>query len=67
MFYCDSSNRRPVSRNYESLHDPNAEYTMRELSGVTVGATATRGGGRDGKVTDVQCTMVAGETLFDDG
>ena len=36
-----------MSRNYESLHDPNAEYTMRELSSGTMGVTATRGGDRD--------------------
>jgi gluconate/galactonate dehydratase len=49
-----------MSRNYESLHDPNAEYTMRELSAETMGVTGTRGGGRDVEITDVQTTMVDG-------
>ncbi|PHQ46860.1 hypothetical protein DJ68_04985, partial [Halorubrum sp. C3] len=49
-----------MSRNYESLHDPNAEYTMRELSAETMGTTGTRGGGRDVEITDVQTTMVDG-------
>ncbi|OYR94262.1 enolase, partial [Halorubrum sp. E3] len=49
-----------MSRNYESLHDPNAEYTMRELSAETMGATGSRGGGRDVEITDVQTTMVDG-------
>jgi gluconate/galactonate dehydratase len=45
---------------YASLHDPNAEYTMRELSGETMGVRAKRGGGRDVEITDVQTTMVDG-------
>ncbi len=45
---------------YDTLHDPNAEYTMRELSSETMGVTGTRGGGRDVKITDVQTTMVDG-------
>ena len=45
---------------YGSLHDPNAEYTMRELSAGTMGVTAERGGGRDVEITDVQTTMVDG-------
>ncbi|PSQ05575.1 enolase [Halobacteriales archaeon QS_6_71_20] len=49
-----------MSRNYESLHDPNAEYTMRELSAEAMDVTAKRGGGRDVEITDVQCTMVDG-------
>ena len=49
-----------MSRDYESLHDPNAEYTMRDLSADTMGVTAKRGGGRDVEITDVQTTMVDG-------
>lgn len=45
---------------YTRLHDPNAEYTMRDLSGETMDCTATRGGGRDVEITDVQTTMVDG-------
>ena len=48
-------------RDYSTLHDPNAEYTMRDLSGDTMGVTADRGGGpRDLEITDVQTTMVDG-------
>jgi len=47
-------------REYGDLADPNAEYTMQELSAETVGATAKRGGGRDVEITDVQTTMVDG-------
>jgi len=46
--------------NYENLHDPNAEYTMRDLSAETMGLSAKRGGGRDVEITDVQTTMVDG-------
>ena len=46
--------------NYDSLHDPNAEYTMRELSAETMGVTGERGGSRDVEITDVQTTMVDG-------
>jgi gluconate/galactonate dehydratase len=49
-----------MGRNYADLHDPNAEYTMRELSAETMGVRAKRGGGRDVAITDVQCTMVDG-------
>ena len=49
-----------MSRDYESLHDPNAEYTMRELSAETMETTGARGGGRDVEITDVQTTMVDG-------
>jgi gluconate/galactonate dehydratase len=49
-----------MSRTYGSLHDPNAEYTMRELSAETMGVRAKRGGGRDVAITDVQCAMVDG-------
>jgi len=45
---------------YADLHDPNAEYTMRDLSAETMGVTAKRGGGRDVEITDVQTTMVDG-------
>jgi len=49
-----------MGRDYATLHDPNAEYTMRELSAETMGVTAKRGGGRDVEITDVQTTMVDG-------
>jgi gluconate/galactonate dehydratase len=45
---------------YTRLHDPNAEYTMRDLSAETMECTAKRGGGRDVEITDVQTTMVDG-------
>ncbi|AGB38894.1 mandelate racemase/muconate lactonizing enzyme family protein [Natronococcus occultus] len=45
--------------NYRELHDPNAEYTMRDLSAETMGLTADRGP-RDVEITDVQTTMVDG-------
>ncbi|WP_251341513.1 mandelate racemase/muconate lactonizing enzyme family protein [Haloplanus halophilus] len=44
---------------YASLRDPNAEYTMRDLSAETMGLTASRGD-RDVEITDVQTTMVDG-------
>ncbi|GAB6860402.1 mandelate racemase/muconate lactonizing enzyme family protein [Haloplanus litoreus] len=44
---------------YDSLHDPNAEYTMRDLSSSTMGLSADRGP-RDVEITDVQTTMVDG-------
>src|SRR6056297_1402504 len=46
--------------NYEDLHDPNAEYTMRDLSSETMGVTRERGQGRDIEITDIQTTMVDG-------
>ena len=49
-----------MSRDYATLRDPNAEYTMRDLSAETMGVHAKRGGGRDVEVTDVQTTMVDG-------
>ncbi|MFB6207198.1 MAG: mandelate racemase/muconate lactonizing enzyme family protein [Haloglomus sp.] len=49
-----------MDRNYGSLRDPNAEYTMRDLSAEAMGVRAKRGGGRDVEITDVQCTMVDG-------
>jgi gluconate/galactonate dehydratase len=48
-----------MSRDYGSLHDPNAEYTMRDLSCETMGVTTSRGP-RDVEITDVQTTMVDG-------
>ncbi len=45
---------------YSSLHDPNAEYTMRELSAENMNVTRERGGGRDVEITDIQTTMVDG-------
>ena len=45
---------------YRDLRDPNAEYTMRDLSSESMGVTATRGGGRDAEITDVQTTIVDG-------
>jgi gluconate/galactonate dehydratase len=47
-------------RNYESLHDPNAEYTMRDLSAETMDCGGVRSEGRDVKITDVQTTMIDG-------
>jgi len=44
---------------YTQLSDPNAEYTMRDLSSETMGVTADRGP-RDVEITDVQTTMVDG-------
>jgi len=48
-----------MSRDYAGLHDPNAEYTMRDLSAATMGLTNSRGP-RDAEITDVQTTMVDG-------
>ncbi|SDN23061.1 D-xylonate dehydratase [Halogranum gelatinilyticum] len=45
---------------HAKLSDPNAEYTMRDLSSETMGLTNDRGGVRDAKITDVQTTMVDG-------
>ncbi|GGL38843.1 hypothetical protein GCM10009037_23130 [Halarchaeum grantii] len=45
---------------YEKLRDPNAEYTMRDLSAETMGVEKERGGTRDAEITDVQTTMVDG-------
>jgi len=45
---------------FRDLHDPNAEYTMRDLSAETMGATRERPGPRDVEITDVQTTMVGG-------
>ena len=45
---------------YDDLHDPNAEYTMRALSGTAMGLENTRPEPRDLEITDVQTTMVDG-------
>ncbi|WP_227355439.1 mandelate racemase/muconate lactonizing enzyme family protein [Haladaptatus salinisoli] len=47
-------------RDYATLHDPNAEYTMRDLSTESMDLTADRSGARDIEITDVQTTMVEG-------
>ncbi|SFJ70590.1 gluconate/galactonate dehydratase, partial [Natronobacterium gregoryi] len=36
---------------YADLRDPNAEYTMRDLSAETMQVTRERGGGRDVEIT----------------
>ncbi|WP_246985121.1 mandelate racemase/muconate lactonizing enzyme family protein [Halorientalis marina] len=48
-----------MSRDYAGLTDPNAEYTMRDLSSSAMGLGADRGP-RDVEITDVQTTMVDG-------
>ena len=45
---------------YRRLRDPNAEYTMRDLSGDTMGLTAERSSTRDVEITDIQTTIVDG-------
>ena len=45
---------------HAKLRDPNAEYTMRDLSAETMDITNSRGGVRDAEITDVQTTMVDG-------
>ena len=46
---------------YATLRDPNAEYTMRDLSAETMGCRAERAPGpRNLEITDVQTTMVDG-------
>ncbi len=45
---------------HAKLRDPNAEYTMRDLSAETMGIENRRGGVRDAEITDVQTTMVDG-------
>jgi len=50
-----------MGRDYRALRDPNAEYTMRDLSAGTMGLSAERAPGpRDLGITDVQTTMVDG-------
>jgi len=44
---------------YENLRDPNAHYTMRDLSADTMGLENSRGT-RDAAITDVQTTIVDG-------
>jgi len=48
-----------VPVNYAQLSDPNAHYTMRDLSAETMGVTADRGE-RSVEITDVQTTIVDG-------
>ncbi|QSG14796.1 L-alanine-DL-glutamate epimerase or related enzyme of enolase superfamily [Halapricum desulfuricans] len=55
-----------MGREYRRLHDPNAEYTVSNLSAETMGVTRSRGGDRDIEIADVQTTMVDGEELFDE-
>jgi gluconate/galactonate dehydratase len=48
-------------KDYAELNDPNAEYTMRDLSAKSMGLDATRAPGpRDVEITDIQTTMVDG-------
>ena len=47
-------------KNYAELHDPNAEYTMRNLSAESMGIEVERGDSRDVEITDVQTTMLRG-------
>jgi gluconate/galactonate dehydratase len=49
-----------MTPDYSDLHDPNADYTMRDLSSVSMGLTRERGGRRDVEIRDVQTTMVDG-------
>jgi len=50
-----------MPRDYRTLRDPNAEYTMRNLSAESMELTAERAPGpRDVEITDVQTTMVNG-------
>ena len=46
-------------KDYRQLRDPNAEYTMRDLSSEGMGLTDPRGA-RDVEITDVQTTMIDG-------
>jgi len=48
-----------MSPNYRTLRDPNAEYTMRDLSSSSMGLSDSRGR-RGVEITDVQTTMVDG-------
>ncbi|MFB6095265.1 MAG: mandelate racemase/muconate lactonizing enzyme family protein [Halodesulfurarchaeum sp.] len=49
-----------MARNYRSLPDPNAHYTMRDLSAETLGLTNARSSGRDLEIRDVQSTVIEG-------
>ena len=46
--------------NYRNLSDPNATYTMRNLSSETMGLKNTRSGPRDLEITDIQTTIIEG-------
>jgi gluconate/galactonate dehydratase len=48
-----------MSKQYRTLRDPNAEYTMRDLSADSMELSDSRGA-RDVTITDVQTTMVDG-------
>ncbi|MFB6081523.1 MAG: mandelate racemase/muconate lactonizing enzyme family protein [Halanaeroarchaeum sp.] len=48
-----------MARDYRQLSDPNAHYTMRDLSGETLGLDADRGA-RSVEITDVQTVVVEG-------
>ncbi|MFB6093843.1 MAG: mandelate racemase/muconate lactonizing enzyme family protein [Halanaeroarchaeum sp.] len=48
-----------MARDYRTLSDPNAHYTMRDLSSETLGLDADRGS-RSVEITDVQTTVVEG-------
>jgi gluconate/galactonate dehydratase len=49
-----------MARDYTSLRDPNAEYTMRDLSRDAMTIQGERPAPRDAEITDVQTTMVDG-------
>ena len=42
---------RSVMVDFDKVSDPNAEYTMRDLSAETMGIDNERGGTRDAKIT----------------
>jgi gluconate/galactonate dehydratase len=48
-----------MTRDYSLLHDPNAEYTMRELSAESMGLSNDREA-REVEITDVQTAMIDG-------
>jgi gluconate/galactonate dehydratase len=49
-----------MAQDYSTLHDPNSEYTMRDLSAPTMEVERERGGTRDVEITDVQTAMIDG-------
>jgi gluconate/galactonate dehydratase len=49
-----------MAQDYSTLHDPNSEYTMRDLSAPTMEVERDRGGSRDVEITDVQTAMIDG-------
>jgi gluconate/galactonate dehydratase len=49
-----------MAQDYSTLHDPNSEYTMRDLSAPTMEVERERGGSRDVEITDVQTAMIDG-------